>query len=60
LPGFFDRLEHVIRDVAPSWCVAELTIRLAADDRTAGARGALVHARLAAETTDRTEARTTG
>jgi predicted NBD/HSP70 family sugar kinase len=62
LPGFFDRLEHVIRDVAPSWCVAELTVRLADDDRTAGARGALVHARLAAGATDGTgaSARTTG
>lgn len=51
LPGFLDRLEHVLRDVAPSWCTAELTVRPAHDDRTAGARGALVHARLAADTT---------
>jgi predicted NBD/HSP70 family sugar kinase len=51
LPGFLDRLEHVVRDVAPSWCTAELTVRPAYDDRTAGARGALAHARLAAETT---------
>jgi predicted NBD/HSP70 family sugar kinase len=57
LPDFLDRLEHVLRDVAPSWCVAELTVRLAHDDRTAGARGALVHARLAA---DRIPVRTTG
>lgn len=57
LPGFLDRLERVLRDVAPSWCVAELTVRLAHDDRTAGARGALVHARLAG-TGD--QARTTG
>jgi predicted NBD/HSP70 family sugar kinase len=51
LPGFLDRLEHVVRDVAPHWCTAELTVRPAHDDRTAGARGALVHARLAADTT---------
>jgi predicted NBD/HSP70 family sugar kinase len=59
LPGFLDRLEDVLRDVAPSWCVAELTVRLAQDDRTAGARGALVHARLAADRTG-TSVRTTG
>jgi predicted NBD/HSP70 family sugar kinase len=59
LPGFLDRLEQVLRDVAPSWCVAELTVRLAHDDRTAGARGALVHARLAADRTG-IPARTTG
>lgn len=51
LPGFLDRLEHVVRDVAPSWCTADLTVRPDRDDRTAGARGALVHARLVAETT---------
>ncbi len=62
LTGFLDRLDHVVRDVAPSWCTAKLTVRLADDDRTAGARGALVHARSAAETTAGADdqARTTG
>ncbi|WP_263247441.1 ROK family protein [Saccharopolyspora rosea] len=49
LPGFLDLLEQLVRDVAPSWCAAELTVRPAHDDHTAGARGALVHARLAAD-----------
>lgn len=49
LPGFLHWLEHVLRDIAPSWCTAELTVRPAQDDRTAGARGALIHARLAAD-----------
>jgi predicted NBD/HSP70 family sugar kinase len=57
LPGFLDRLEHVLHDAAPSWCAAELTIRPAHDDRTAGARGALIHARQAIDTTDRTSTR---
>lgn len=62
LPGFLDRLEHVLHDIAPSWCAAELTVRPAHDDRTAGARGALVHARMAIDATGRTgdRARTTG
>lgn len=51
LPGFLAQLDHVVRDAAPSWCAAELTVRRACDDRTAGARGALVHARLAADST---------
>lgn len=59
LQGFLDRLESVLADLAPSWCTAELTLRGASDDRTAGARGALVHARPATGAgADR--ARTTG
>jgi predicted NBD/HSP70 family sugar kinase len=49
LPDFLARLETVVRDVAPNWCAAELTVRPAHDDRTAGARGALVHARSVAD-----------
>ena len=49
LPRFFSHVEHVLRDVAPSWATAELTVRLATDDRTAGARGALIHARMTAD-----------
>lgn len=49
LPGFLERLERTVRDVAPSWCAAELSVRPAYDDRAAGARGALVRARAAVE-----------
>ncbi|GAA3526212.1 ROK family transcriptional regulator [Amycolatopsis ultiminotia] len=62
LPGFLARLEEVLRDLAPGWCTAELTVLPTQDDRTAGARGALVHARLTADSAAGTgsRARTTG
>lgn len=45
LPGFLGRLERVLHDLVPSWCAADLAVRLSRDDRMAGAYGALVHAR---------------
>lgn len=45
LPGFLARVEAGLVDLAPSWCLADLSVRGAEDDRTAGARGCLVRAR---------------
>jgi predicted NBD/HSP70 family sugar kinase len=45
LPGFRDHVGSALRDQVPSWCAAELSVRASADDRAAGARGALVRAR---------------
>lgn len=61
LPSFLDRLEQSVRDVAPSWCTAELSVRPAHDDQGAGARGALVRARAAVESqSDRNRFQTIG
>lgn len=45
LPGFLTLVTDHVFDLAPSWCLADLAIRTAEDDRTAGARGCLVQAR---------------
>lgn len=45
LPGFLAQVEANLVDLAPSWCLADLSVRPAKDDRTAGARGCLVRAR---------------
>lgn len=50
LPGFLARVETDLFDLAPSWCLADLSVRGAEDDRTAGARGCLVRARTRLET----------
>jgi predicted NBD/HSP70 family sugar kinase len=61
LPGFLPLLERTVRDVAPSWCAAELSVRAAYDDQGAGARGALVRARATVEArVDGTKFRTIG
>lgn len=49
LPGFRDHVGTALRDQVPSWCAAELSVRAPADDRAAGARGALVRARQCTE-----------
>lgn len=61
LSGFLQRLEAWLLDVTPSWCAGELSVRPAHDDRVAGARGALVRARVAVESQpDSTTIRTAG
>lgn len=49
LPGFLQRIEDWLLDVAPSWCAGELSVRPAHDDQVAGARGALMRARVAVD-----------
>lgn len=49
LPGFCALVEDQLRDRVPSWCSAELTVREAVADRTAGAIGGLVRARTVAD-----------
>lgn len=45
LPGFLTVVKDHVFDLAPSWCLANLSVRVAEDDQTAGARGCLVQAR---------------
>lgn len=53
LPGFLDSVESGLSDFLPSWCSAEISVRRAAGDRTAGARGCLVLARRRLEVASR-------
>ncbi|MBB4684005.1 ROK family transcriptional regulator [Amycolatopsis jiangsuensis] len=50
LPGFLAAVGETLQDLLPTWCAAGLSVRPAADDGAAGALGALIRARAAAET----------